>query len=232
MQTRRKVLNVCIAGAFLSLAGMVPVRAADPTVAGFWEAYDDGKPGGWFLFFEKDGMFQGALVKAFNKPGETPQLTCAKCTDERKNAPMIGLSIVKGMLRKGLAYENGNILDPRNGSVYSAKMTLSADSKQLEVRGFLGMEIFGQSQIWKRLPDNVMAVTELPEELRPYLAAAVPAVAPKPANGVKPAPAAAGTTRPAPGAQQHPGGSARNTPGTTPSQPSQQQPQLRRQQQN
>ena len=168
MQTKRNILTVCIAGAFLALAGTVPLRAADPTVAGFWEAYDDGKPGGWFLFFEKDGMFQGALVKAFNKPGETPQLTCAKCTDERKNAPMIGLSIVRAMQRKGLAYENGNILDPRDGSVYKAKMALSPDSKQLEVRGFLGIELFGQSQIWKRLPDTVMAPTELPEELRPY----------------------------------------------------------------
>src|SRR6476619_3043884 len=145
MQTRRKVLTVCIAGACLALAGTALLRAAEPTVAGFWEAYEDGRPGGWFLFFEKDGVFQGALVKAFNKPGEQPQLTCAKCTDERKNAPMIGLSMVRGMQRKGLAYENGNILDPRDGSVYKAKMELSPDSKQLTVRGFLGIELFGQS---------------------------------------------------------------------------------------
>ncbi len=221
MQTRRNLLTGGVASALLSLVGAAPLRAADPTVAGFWEAYDDGKPGGWFLFFEKDGLYQGALVKAFNKPGETPQLTCAKCTDERKNAPMIGLSIVKGMQRKGLAYENGNILDPRDGSVYKAKMALSPDSKQLEVRGFLGIELFGQSQIWKRLPDNAMTAAELPEDLRPYLAAAIPAVpAPKPADG---------TTRPAPGAQ-HPAGSARNTPGAPPN--PQQPPPLRRQQQN
>src|SRR6476619_5148692 len=145
MQTRRKVLTVCIAGACLALAGTALLRAAEPTVAGFWEAYEDGRPGGWFLFFEKDGLFQGALVKAFNKPGEQPQLTCAKCTDERKNAPMIGLSIVKGMQRKGLVYENGTILDPRDGSVYNAQMTLSADSKTLGVRGYLAIPILGQT---------------------------------------------------------------------------------------
>jgi hypothetical protein len=229
MQKRLKLSIVCVAGALLSLVGTGPLRAADPTVAGFWEAYDEGKPGGWFLFFERDGLFQGAIVKAFNKPGEQPQLTCSKCTDERKNQPMIGMSIVKGMQRKGLVYENGTILDPRDGSVYKAKMELSPDAKQLSVRGFLGIELFGQSQIWKRLPDNVMPINEIPEELRPFVAAAAPAVAPKPANGAKPAPAA-GTTRNTPGSATHPAGSARNAPGAAPH--PQQPPPLRRQQQN
>jgi hypothetical protein len=227
MQTRFILSIVWVAGALLSLAGAAPLAAAEPTVAGFWEAYEDGRPGGWFLFFERDGMFQGALVKAFIKPGEQPQLTCAKCTDERKNAPMIGLSIVKGMQRKGLVYENGTILDPRDGSVYKAKMELSPDSRQLSVRGFLGIELFGQSQIWMRLPDNAMAATELPEELRPFVAAAVPA--PKPANGAKAAPSpAAGTARNAPGAPPPSAGTARNNPPPQQQQP----PQLRRQQQN
>ena len=208
MQKKLRLAIVLAAGALLSLAGTVPLRAAEPTVAGFWEAYDEGRPGGWFLFFERDGLYEGALVKAFNKPGEQPQLTCAKCTDERKDQPMIGLSIVKGMQRKGLRYENGTILDPRDGSVYKAKMELSPDSKQLEVRGFLGIELFGQSQIWRRLPDNAMSPAELPEDLRTYVAALVP---PKPANAGRPAPSAGG---------------ARNAPAAHP------QPPVRRQQQH
>jgi hypothetical protein len=218
MQKRFK-FSIVVAGALLSIFSAASSRAADPTVAGFWEAYEDGRPGGWFLFFERDGVYQGALVKAFTKPGEQPQLTCAKCTDERKNAPMIGLSIVKGMQRKGLAYENGTILDPRDGSVYNAQMTLSPDSKTLGVRGYLGIPMLGQTQTWKRLPDNAMTATELPEELRMYVAAVAPASAPKPATGTKPA-------------TQAPPGAARNTQGATPHQAQQPQPQLRRQQQN
>ena len=69
---------------------------------------------------------------------------------------MLGLALIKGMKRKGLKYEDGTIMDPRDGTVYRALMELSPDNQHLEVRGFLGVALFGRSQIWNRLPDNAM----------------------------------------------------------------------------
>ena len=82
--------------------------------------------------------------------------------------PSLGLVIIKGMQRNGLVYENGSILDPRDGHVYQAKMTLSADGQQLTLRGFLGIELFGQNQTWKRLPNDVLPQDQLPANLVPY----------------------------------------------------------------
>ncbi|MGZ9257835.1 MAG: DUF2147 domain-containing protein, partial [Candidatus Binatia bacterium] len=42
------------------------------------------------------------------------------------------------------------ILDPENGKVYRAKMKLIDGGKKLEVRGFIGVSLFGRSQIWLR----------------------------------------------------------------------------------
>jgi hypothetical protein len=136
------------------------------TAAGFWEEADDeGFVGAWFYFAEKKGLYEGRIVKAFKKPG-APEYSnlCEKCEGDQKDAPMLGLTIVKGMKRDGRNYEEGSIMDPRDGSVYNAQMELSPDGKKLSVRGYLGISLLGQTQVWNRLPDDSMAQEDIPPE--------------------------------------------------------------------
>ena len=143
-----------------------PVTYDHKTAAGFWQqSDDDGFVGGWFFFGEKNGLYEGRLVKMFKKPG-SPDFSdkCEKCEGDQKNAPMLGLTIVKGMKRDGHNYEEGSILDPRDGTLYHAQMKLSADGKELEVRGYLGIPLLGQTQVWKRLPDDSIAPADIPKD--------------------------------------------------------------------
>src|SRR5204863_1589209 len=121
-----------------------------------WEQIDDetGKSEGWFIITERDGVYEGAIAKMFIKPGEDQHPICRKCTGDQKNAPSLGLTIIKGMKRNGLKYEDGTILDPRDGKVYDAKMELSPDGQKLTVRGYLGFSFLGRSQVWNRLPEK------------------------------------------------------------------------------
>jgi uncharacterized protein (DUF2147 family) len=138
------------------------------TAAGFFaQADDDGFVGAWFYFTQKNGVYEGRIVKAFMKPDADPKQfsnLCEKCEGDQKDAPMIGLTIIKGMKRDGLDYQNGSIMDPRDGSVYNAQMQLSEDGKQLSVRGYLGISLLGQTQVWNRMPDNSMAADDIPPE--------------------------------------------------------------------
>jgi uncharacterized protein (DUF2147 family) len=134
-----------------------PAVRAEPTAAGLWQKTDEaGRPEAWFRITECGGTYEGQMVKIFPKPGEQDpsQWRCTKCEGEQKNAPVIGLTIIKGMQRRGLTYENGTILDPRDGSVYSVRMELSPDGNQLMVRGYLGISLLGQSQVWRRIPGD------------------------------------------------------------------------------
>src|SRR5262245_40381803 len=124
-------------------------HADNTSIVGLWKTIDDvtGKPRGLVRIYESNGTFSGKIERGLASE-DNAEAVCTKCTDARKNQPFSGMVILTGLRRDGGEYVGGEILDPDSGRVYRARVRLEGGGAQLNVRGYIGIEILGRSQIW------------------------------------------------------------------------------------
>ncbi len=127
----------------------IGIRAEVPSPAGSWQTLSDttGKPAAIVEIFESGGKFHGRIVQLLD---DEPGSVCTQCTGARKGQPLVGMVVLTGLSADGDEYTGGEILDPDDGRTYRAKIKLMDGGDTLKVRGFLGLSIFGRTQIWLR----------------------------------------------------------------------------------
>ena len=134
--------------AMLLLPGLA--QAAGPSAVGTWRTFDDadGKESGSVTIFDKGGVLYGN-VTSIADPARA-NATCTLCTDDRKDKPIVGMQILRGLKQDGNEWDGGEILDPKNGKLYRCLMRLQDGGQKLEVRGYIGISLIGRSQTWVR----------------------------------------------------------------------------------
>lgn len=143
-QTHTAGASTTSAAAGAAMPAMTPV--------GNWKTIDDTthEPRALIrIYTDADGTLSGEIMKVLDKDAN-PDKRCDKCTGDRKDHPIQGLRIIEKMHADGETWDQGTILDPENGKVYRAKMTLAEGGKKLVVRGYIGISLIGRSQTWIR----------------------------------------------------------------------------------
>ncbi|WP_367605887.1 DUF2147 domain-containing protein [Legionella sp. W05-934-2] len=134
----------------LMMLSFVPVAmAASGSPTGTWTTIDDktGKKRAVVSVSESGGVLSGTIIKVYKQPGDTGY--CKKCPGQFKDKKVQGLTFLWGLKKEGSnVWGGGQILDPKNGKIYRAKVTLKGN--KLYVRGYVGVSLLGRTQVWVR----------------------------------------------------------------------------------
>ncbi len=126
---------------------------AQVTPAGLWKTIDDHskKERSLIRITDVGGVLTGRIEKSLD-PDSKPGEVCDKCTDERKDKPLIGMALIRNTKQNAsdkAVWDGGDITDPDNGKVYRLRLKPLEGGKTLEVRGYIGP--FYRNQTWIRV---------------------------------------------------------------------------------
>ena len=145
------MIKIALTAVALSMASLSAFAQMSPV--GLWKTIDDDtkKEKSLVRITENNGVYSGKIEK-FLDPDSKPDAVCDKCTDERKDKPILGMTILRNLKQSAddkTVYDGGDIVDPNNGKVYRSRLKPIEDGKKLEMRGYIGP--FYRTQHWLRV---------------------------------------------------------------------------------
>lgn len=133
---------------------------AKDDIAGIWLSApgEDGRAQ-IEVFKKEDGDYSGKIIW-LNEPNYPedhaeagqPRHDLNNPDEDKRDRPILGLEILSGFEKTGdNKWAKGSIYDPSNGKTYKCKMWLEEGGKELHLRGYVGISLFGRTTVWERL---------------------------------------------------------------------------------
>ncbi|HEY6923622.1 MAG TPA: DUF2147 domain-containing protein [Steroidobacteraceae bacterium] len=101
-----------------------------------------------------DGSYQGRIIG-----GDSPHRTDVKNPDaSKRSALLLGQIILQDLTLKSPGHwSGGTIYDPGSGHTYRLNVEL-LDADHLKLRGFIGISLFGRTQVWERYTGTTLVL--------------------------------------------------------------------------
>lgn len=130
---------------------VLPAKTADgDAVTGVWKT---GEGTAMVKIYKNGEKYEGKIVwlKEPNDPANgQPKKDKNNPKETNRQRTVLGMINVWGFVHDGKnEWEDGNIYDPKTGNEYSCTITMK-DNNTLEVRGYVGISLFGRTDVWKR----------------------------------------------------------------------------------
>ena len=130
----------------------IPAAWAQDTPVGLWRTIDDatGSAKSLVHISESGGVLTGRVEQLLD-PAQA-QRRCTACSDERKDQPVAGMTILRNVRPEEPGqWGGGDILDPNNGKLYKVRLRPEEGGSRLVVRGYVGLPALGRNQTWQRV---------------------------------------------------------------------------------
>lgn len=135
------------------------VMAGNLSPEGTWKTIDDetGKAKSLVQIWIEDDQLNGKIIELIEPDEANPK--CTECDGDKKDQPIVGMQFIWGLTEDDGVWDDGEILDPATGSVYSSKIEVIEGGSKLDVRGYIGFAFAGRSQVWERVVAEPKAET-------------------------------------------------------------------------
>jgi uncharacterized protein (DUF2147 family) len=136
-----RIIFLAILTTTLILGSSALADAKSPV--GIWKTIDDetSKAKSHVEIFEKNGKLYGKITKLLN---DDPEKLCTACKGKRHNQKIVGMTIMWDLEKDDDEWDDGEILDPKNGKIYDCKIWREGNT--LKVRGYIAF--FFRTQTW------------------------------------------------------------------------------------
>lgn len=133
----------------LLLAGIsLSAQTKADNIIGVW--LTGGKEQARIQVYRSGDKYYGKIVwLKYPEANGGPRLDKNNPDKNKQSQRIVGLVILKDFRFENEGWNDGSIYDPESGKTYKCKLSLK-DNGTLNVRGYIGISLFGRTETWVR----------------------------------------------------------------------------------